>query len=96
MIITLAVSGYRSIRDLVLPLDQLTIITGANGTGKSSLYRSLRLLSDVSQGRAIASLAAEGGLPSTLWAGPEAFSQGMKSGETPITGTVRKKPIAHH
>ncbi len=94
MIITLAVSGYRSIRDLVLPLDQLTIITGANGTGKSSLYRSLRLLSDVSQGRAIASLAAEGGLPSTLWAGPEAFSRGMKSGETPITGTVRKKPIA--
>lgn len=70
MILTLAVSGYRSLRDLVLPLDRMTLITGANGSGKSSLYRAIRLLADVAQGRAIASLAAEGGLHSTLWAGP--------------------------
>ncbi|MEO1161664.1 MAG: AAA family ATPase, partial [Pseudomonadota bacterium] len=50
MILTLAISGYRSIRDLVLPLEQLTLITGANGSGKSSLYRSIRLLADVAQG----------------------------------------------
>ena len=93
MIITVAVSGYRSLRDLVLPLKPLTVITGANGTGKSSLYRSLRLLSDIAQGRAISSLASEGGLGSTLWAGPEQFSRGMKSGDTPITGTVRKGPV---
>ena len=93
MIITLAVSGYRSIRDLILPLGPLTVITGANGTGKSSLYRSLRLLSDVAQGQAISSLAAEGGLPSTLWAGPEDFSRSMKAGEQAITGTVRSKPV---
>lgn len=73
MILTLAVSGYRSLRDLVLPLDRITLVTGANGSGKSSLYRSIRLLADVAQGQAIASLAAEGGLNSTLWAGPEAF-----------------------
>ena len=36
MIQTLAISGYRSLRDLVLPLDRLTLVTGANGTGKSS------------------------------------------------------------
>lgn len=94
MIITIAVSGYRSLRQLVLPLAPLTVITGANGTGKSSLYRSLRLLGEIAQGRAISSLASEGGLPSTLWAGPEQISRGMKSGETAITGTTRKKRVA--
>lgn len=94
MIISLAVSGYRSLRDLALPLAPLTVITGANGSGKTSLYRALRLLGDVAQGRAISSLAAEGGLSSTLWAGPEELSRGMKAGEVAITGTVRKKPVA--
>ena len=42
MIHTLAVSGYRSLRDLALPLGPLNLVTGANGTGKSSLYRALR------------------------------------------------------
>src|SRR3954452_20805989 len=66
MIHTLAISGYRSLRDLALPLDRLTLVTGANGTGKSSLYRALRLLADASLNSVVASLAREGGLPSTL------------------------------
>ncbi|MEE4011853.1 AAA family ATPase [Roseibium sp. FZY0029] len=94
MILTLAVSGYRSLRDIVLPLDRITLVTGANGSGKSSLYRSIRLLAEVSQGQAIASLAAEGGLNSTLWAGPEAFSRAMKQGEVPVQGTVRKGVVS--
>ncbi|MCF3932347.1 AAA family ATPase [Acuticoccus sp. M5D2P5] len=94
MLLTLAVSGYRSLRDLVLPLDRLTVVTGANGAGKSSLYRALRLLADVSQGRAVASLAAEGGLSSTLWAGPEAFSRAMKAREAAVQGTVRQNRVA--
>lgn len=94
MILTLAVSGYRSLRDLVLPLDRIALVTGANGSGKSSLYRSIRLLAEVAQGQAIASLAAEGGLQSTLWAGPEAFSRRMKSGEVPVQGTVRKNVVS--
>ncbi len=94
MILTLAVSGYRSLRDIVLPLDQITLITGPNGSGKSSLYRSIRLLAEVAQGQAIASLAAEGGLNSTLWAGPEAFSRAMKRGEVPVQGTVRKNVVS--
>ncbi len=47
-------------------LGQLTVITGANGSGKSSVYRSLRLLADVAQNAVVASLAREGGLPSTF------------------------------
>ena len=52
----------RSLRDLRLPFEQLNVITGANGTGKSSLYRALRLLADCGSGRIISSLAREGGL----------------------------------
>lgn len=33
MIRTVAVQGYRSLRDLLLPLGQLSVITGANGSG---------------------------------------------------------------
>ncbi|WP_424629167.1 AAA family ATPase [Bradyrhizobium sp. SYSU BS000235] len=92
MITRLAVSGYRSLRDIRLVLGSLNVVTGANGSGKSSLYRSLRLLADVAQGRVIQSLAAEGGLQSTLWAGPENFSRKMKAGTETVQGTVRSKP----
>lgn len=94
MITDLAISGYRSLRDVKLSLGQLNIVTGANGSGKSSLYRSLRLLSEIAQGRAIGSLAAEGGLASTLWAGPEKISARMRSGEVPVQGTVRTEPVS--
>jgi predicted ATPase len=94
VITRLAIAGYRSLRDLTLELGQLTLITGPNGSGKSSIYRSLRLLSEAAQGRLIGSLAAEGGLQSTLWAGPEKFSQGMLRGDTPVQGTRRSGPIS--
>jgi predicted ATPase len=90
---TLAIAGYRSLRDVAIPLSRLTVVTGANGSGKSSLYRALRLLSDVAQGRVIASLAGEGGLSSTLWAGPESFSRGMRDGTQPVQGTRRHAPV---
>jgi predicted ATPase len=60
MITKLAISGYRSLRDVRLSLGALNVVTGANGSGKSSLYRAVRLLADIAQGRIIQSLAAEG------------------------------------
>jgi predicted ATPase len=89
----LAVSGYRSLRDLVIPLERLNLVTGPNGSGKSNLYRALRLLAETAQGRVIPSLAREGGLQSTLWAGPETFSRAVLRGEHPVQGVVRKNPI---
>ena len=94
MISTLAIYNYRSLRDFVMPLSALNVITGANGSGKSNVYRALRLLADIAQGRIIPSLAREGGLQSTLWAGPEGFARSVKSGEHPVQGTLRKEPVS--
>ncbi|MBX2837166.1 MAG: AAA family ATPase [Gammaproteobacteria bacterium] len=92
MLQTVAIQGYRSIHDLVLPLAPLTVITGENGTGKSNLYRALRLLSECSKGNVVNALAAQGGLPSAVWAGPETITRDMKLGYTPIQGTPRQGP----
>jgi len=62
MISTLAIANYRSLRNIVAPLDTLNLVSGENGSGKSSLYRALRLLADTAQGGVVASIAREGGL----------------------------------
>jgi predicted ATPase len=93
MLTTLAISNYRSLRNLIVPLRRLNLITGPNGSGKSSVYRALRLLAETAQGGVITSLAREGGLQSTLWAGPEMLSRSVKRGEHPVQGTARKDPI---
>ncbi|MGN9779481.1 AAA family ATPase [Micromonospora sp. H33] len=69
-------------------------MTGANGTGKSSLYRALRLLADSARNGAVSALAREGGLPSTLWAGPETIGKAVRAGEHPVQGTVRRGPVS--
>jgi len=90
MIRTIAVQGYRSLRELVLPLGQLSVITGANGSGKSSVYRSLRLLADVAQNAVVASLAREGGLPSTFWAGPETIARSVRQRTHAVEGLAKR------
>ncbi|WP_019971516.1 AAA family ATPase [Mycobacterium sp. 141] len=87
MLQTIAIRGYRSLRDVTLPLTDLTVVTGASGTGKSSLYRALRLLADCGRGQVIGSLAREGGLQSVLWAGPEQPAEKAQ-------GTTRTRPVS--
>jgi predicted ATPase len=94
MISTIAVHGYRSLRELRVPLTKITLVTGANGTGKSSLYRALRLLADCAEGQVVGSLAREGGLPSTLWAGPEVIGKRVRSGEYEVEGTMRSERVS--
>lgn len=94
MITTLAVENYRSLRSLVVELGRLTVVTGANGTGKSSLYRALRLLADAARNGAVAALAREGGLQSTLWAGPETVGRAVRTGDHPVQGTRRRGPVS--
>jgi predicted ATPase len=94
VIATLAVENYRSLRHLIVPLAPLTVVTGANGTGKSSLYRALRLLADAAHNGAVAALAREGGLPSTLWAGPETIGRAVREGTYPVQGAPRSKSVS--
>ncbi|MDR7191536.1 AAA family ATPase [Luteimonas terrae] len=94
MLTTLAIAHYRSLHTLVVPMGRLNLVTGANGSGKSSLYRALRLLAETAQGGVVPALAREGGLQSTLWAGPETLSARMRRGEVPIEGGPRQQPVS--
>lgn len=69
MIEQLSIRGYRSIRGLDLELAPLTVVVGANGVGKTNLYRSLELIHSAARGTLARDLASEGGMPSALWAG---------------------------
>ena len=59
----------------------------------NNLYKALRLLADTATGGIVSSLAREGGLKSTMWAGPEKLSRDMRAGRVPVQGTMRKDPV---
>ncbi|MCC6882648.1 MAG: AAA family ATPase [Verrucomicrobiales bacterium] len=69
MIERLQIDGYRSLCDVTIPFDRVTLITGANGVGKSNVYRAMRLLQSLAMGTFGETLAEEGGMPAALWAG---------------------------
>jgi predicted ATPase len=91
MLNTLSISNYRSLVKLVIPLGRLNLITGANASGKSNLYKALRLLAETAQGGVVNALAKEGGLEACFWAGPEVISDRMRRSEIPIQGGPRSK-----
>lgn len=93
MLKTLAIENYRSLRSVIVTLGRLNIVQGLNGSGKSNLYKALRLLADTAAGSVVSSLAREGGLNSTMWAGPEKISRDMKAGRVPVQGTKRSEPV---
>ena len=69
MVDVVVIRRYRALRDVRFAPKQLTLITGANGTGKSSLYRALTLLQRAATGGLGLAIAEEGGLGSITWAG---------------------------
>lgn len=93
MIHTLAIANYRSLRDIVMPLGRMTVVTGANGSGKSNLYKALRLLAESASGRIINAMAEDGGLESSIWAGPERISRAMRRGAVPVQGGPRQDVV---
>ena len=105
MLKSLRFSGYRSLRDLRLRLGRITVIRGANGVGKTNIYRALRLLSALARGDFTESVATEGGMRSLLWTGnsehsrlttfsaeilSEAFSYELECGLMPVTRSAFK------
>ncbi len=64
------ISGYRSIPELRLLLSPgLTVVVGANGTGKSNIYQSIALLASAANGTFNRRIMQEGGIRSIIWAG---------------------------
>src|ERR1041384_1381659 len=63
------IAGYRSLRAIRFPTGRLTVFVGANGVGKTNLYRALHLLQASAAGTLARELAAEGGMESASWAG---------------------------
>ena len=63
------IAGYRSLRSIHFPVGRLSVFVGANGVGKTNLYRALELLQASAAGTLAQALAAEGGMESALWAG---------------------------
>jgi predicted ATPase len=65
-----SIAGYRSLRRIRFPVEQLGVFVGANGVGKTNLYRALQLVQAAAAGSFARELAAEGGMDSAVWAGP--------------------------
>jgi predicted ATPase len=61
-------SGYRSLRAITYPVSALEVFVGANGVGKTNLYRGLELLQAAAANQLGLALAREG-LASAFWAG---------------------------
>ncbi len=72
-----SIRSYRSVRNLAFPVDQLTVFVGANGAGKTNLYKSLALLRCCAEGTVTRAIAREGGLELAMWSGP-------RSGDRPV------------
>lgn len=82
----LSLAGFRSIRDVELPLSQLNVISGPNGCGKSNLYKAVRLLHEAASGRLSAALAEEGGIQKTMWAGAPKRGENKRNGKRIVLG----------
>lgn len=63
------IAGYRSVRSIHFPVRQLSVLVGANGVGKTNLYRALELVQSAATGTLARDIAREGGLGSVFWAG---------------------------
>ncbi|MGZ3404699.1 MAG: AAA family ATPase, partial [Phenylobacterium sp.] len=61
---------YRSLKQIAYPMSQLDVFVGANGVGKSNLYRGLELLRGAAANTLGRDLAREG-LDLAMWAGPK-------------------------
>ncbi len=61
--------GYRSLKSIAYAMSGLDVFVGANGAGKTNLYRALELLRSAAANTLAEDLARDGGLQSALWAG---------------------------
>jgi predicted ATPase len=63
------IKNYRSVRSLTFPVEACSVFVGANGVGKTNLYKALGLLRSAADGTITRSIAEDGGVDSVMWAG---------------------------
>jgi predicted ATPase len=92
----IALAGYRSLHSLRFPVGQLTVFVGANGVGKTNLYRALQLVQSAAAGSLARELASEGGMESALWAGKRAANKPARIKLQVSFGTNREDRNGQH
>lgn len=66
---SMSAAQYRSLRAIRMELDGVNVFIGANGVGKTNLYRGLQLVQAAVKGTLSREIAGEGGMMQVLWAG---------------------------
>jgi predicted ATPase len=92
----IALAGYRSLHSIRFPVGQLTVFVGANGVGKTNLYRALQLVQSAAAGSLARELASEGGMESALWAGKRAANKPARIKLQVGIGTDREDRNGRH
>lgn len=90
---SMSAAQYRSLRAIRMELDGVNVFIGANGVGKTNLYRGLQLVQAAVRGTFAREIAAEGGMMQALWAGPRRTQEKARIGFSvevidPQTGLV--------
>ncbi len=95
---------FRSLKRIAYPVSQLDVFVGANGVGKTNLYRALELIRSAAANTLAHDLASDGGLASAFWAGdlkrnePKqiVFSVGLTDPERKRAGAYRYEVAIGH
>src|SRR5687767_5386206 len=66
---SVTIQAYRSVKALRLPIEACSVFVGANGVGKTNLYKAVALRHAAADGSITRAIAEEGGVESVLWAG---------------------------
>ncbi|MGO9120507.1 MAG: AAA family ATPase [Desulfomonilaceae bacterium] len=88
-LLELEVEGYRSLKSVRWAPDDLNVLIGPNGSGKTNLLRVLGILVSCAEGRLSKHIEAEGGMPSISWDRREE----PISIEVKTTPPIRKAPM---
>ncbi|MDR0730966.1 MAG: AAA family ATPase [Treponema sp.] len=71
MLTNIAIEGFKSIKKQTIPLNNITIVIGANGAGKSNLVSFFKMLNCMLSGGLQQFIGKEGGAQSLLYYGPK-------------------------
>ena len=105
MLTQIEIENYRSLRKVELEMRPLTVLIGANGSGKSNLLDAFSLLAAAARGQLADSIARREGFDAVFFRGTQERDKGMRFGLTcategvsaaqgrPVTYEVRLRPL---